>query len=42
MKRFNLYLGMLGLTMLATGCNDEFDTPPMVVPTRLFHLKCLG
>lgn len=33
MKRFNLYLGMLGLTMLATGCNDEFDTPPMVVPT---------
>lgn len=24
---------MLGLTMLATGCNDEFDTPPMVVPT---------
>lgn len=32
MKRIKLYLSMLLLTVIAVGCNDEFDTPPMVVP----------
>lgn len=32
MKRLNLFLNALLLMMLAVGCNDEFDTPPMVVP----------
>lgn len=33
MKRFHLYFSILLLLVVATGCNDEFDTPPMVVPT---------
>ena len=33
MKRINLYLSMLLLMVIAVGCSDEFDTPPMVVPT---------
>ena len=33
MKRFSLYLSMLFLLVITAGCNDEFDTPPMVVPT---------
>ncbi len=32
MKRLNLFLNALLLMMVAVGCNDEFDTPPMVVP----------
>jgi len=33
MKRINFYLSMLLLLGIATGCNDDFDQPPMVVPT---------
>jgi len=32
MKRLNLFLNALLLLVVAVGCNDEFDTPPMVVP----------
>ncbi len=32
MKRLNLFLNALLLMLVAVGCNDEFDTPPMVVP----------
>ncbi|MBQ4368009.1 MAG: choice-of-anchor J domain-containing protein [Muribaculaceae bacterium] len=33
MKRFYFYLSMLFLLVGFTGCNDEFDVPPLVVPT---------
>ncbi|MBQ3959617.1 MAG: choice-of-anchor J domain-containing protein, partial [Muribaculaceae bacterium] len=33
MKRINFYLSMLLLMAVAVGCSDEFDTPPMVIPT---------
>ena len=33
MKRFNFYLTMLLLLGIAVGCNDEFDMPPIQVPT---------
>ena len=32
MRRFNLFLNALLLMIVAVGCNEEFDTPPMVVP----------
>ena len=32
MKRINLYLSALALTVMATACHEDFDTPPMVVP----------
>ncbi len=32
MKRFNLFLNALLLLLVAVGCNENFDTPPMVVP----------
>ncbi|MBR5102578.1 MAG: choice-of-anchor J domain-containing protein, partial [Muribaculaceae bacterium] len=33
MKRFNYYVSMLLLMVIAVGCNEDFDTPPIVVPT---------
>lgn len=33
MKRLNFYLSMLLLMVFAVGCNDEFDMPPLAVPT---------
>ena len=33
MRRFNLYLGMLLAMVLAWSCNDDFDTPPVVIPS---------
>lgn len=33
MKRINFYLSMLFMLVAFTGCNDKFDTPPLVVPT---------
>ena len=32
MKRFNLFINALLLMIVAVGCNEDFDTPPMVVP----------
>ena len=32
MKRFNLFLNAMLLLLVAVGCNEDFDTPPMVVP----------
>ena len=32
MKRLNLFLNALLLMLVAVGCNENFDTPPMVVP----------
>ncbi|MDO4510334.1 MAG: DUF5689 domain-containing protein [Bacteroidales bacterium] len=32
MKRFYVYLSVLLLGITFVGCNDDFDTPPMVVP----------
>ncbi|MBR5029873.1 MAG: choice-of-anchor J domain-containing protein [Muribaculaceae bacterium] len=32
MKRFNLFLNALLLMIVAVSCNEDFDTPPMVVP----------
>lgn len=32
MKRLNLFLNALLLMIVAVGCNEDFDTPPMVVP----------
>lgn len=32
MKRYFLYLSMLLLVSVFTGCSDDFDTPPMIVP----------
>lgn len=33
MKRYFLYLSVILLGAVLTGCSDDFDTPPMVVPT---------
>jgi hypothetical protein len=33
MKRFNYYLSLMLLLVFTAACNDEFDQPPMVVPT---------
>jgi len=33
MKRFNYYLSLMLLLVFTAACSDEFDTPPMVVPT---------
>ena len=32
MKRFNLFLNAMLLMLVAVGCNEDFDMPPMVVP----------
>ena len=32
MKRLNLFINALLLMLVAVGCNENFDTPPMVVP----------
>ena len=32
MKRLNLFLNALLLMLVAVGCNEDFDMPPMVVP----------
>ena len=32
MKRLNLFLNAMLLLLVAVGCNEDFDTPPMVVP----------
>ena len=33
MKRFNFYLSLMFLLVFAAACSDEFDQPPMVIPT---------
>lgn len=33
MKRFNYYLSLMFLLVFTAACSDEFDQPPMVVPT---------
>ena len=33
MKRFNYYLSLMLLLVFTAACSDEFDQPPMVVPT---------
>ena len=33
MKRFNFYLSLMLLLVFTAACNDEFDQPPMVIPT---------
>ena len=35
MKRFNYYLSLMLLLVFTAACNDEFDQPPMVIPTAL-------
>lgn len=32
MKRINYYLGLLLMMVVAVGCNEEFDVPPIIVP----------
>lgn len=32
MKRINYYLGLLLMMVVAVGCNEDFDVPPIVVP----------
>lgn len=33
MKRINYYLGLLLMMVVAVGCSEDFDVPPVVVPT---------
>ena len=33
MKRFNYYLSLMLLLVFTAACSDEFDQPPMVIPT---------
>ncbi len=33
MKRFNYYLSLMLLLVFTAACNDEFDQPPMLIPT---------
>ena len=33
MNRFNYYLSLMLLLVFTAACNDEFDQPPMVIPT---------
>ncbi|MBQ9554597.1 MAG: choice-of-anchor J domain-containing protein [Muribaculaceae bacterium] len=33
MKRFNYYLSLMLLLVFTAACSDEFDQPPMIVPT---------
>ncbi len=33
MKRFNYYLSLMILLVFTAACSDEFDQPPMVIPT---------
>ena len=37
MKRFNFYLSLMLLLVFTAACSDEFDQPPMVVPTAEHH-----
>ena len=37
MKRFNYYLSLMLLLVFTAACSDEFDQPPMVIPTALHH-----
>ena len=37
MKRFNYYLSLMLLLVFTAACSDEFDQPPMVVPTATHH-----
>ena len=37
MKRFNFYLSLMLLLVFAAACSDEFDQPPMVIPTAEHH-----
>ena len=33
MKRINYYLWLMLVAVMAVGCNEDFDTPPLVMPT---------
>ena len=33
MKRFNFYLSLMLLLVFTAACSDEFDQPPMIIPT---------
>lgn len=37
MKRFNFYLSLMLLLVFTAACSDEFDQPPMVIPTAEHH-----
>ena len=37
MKRFNFYLSLMMLLVFTAACSDEFDQPPMVIPTAEHH-----
>ena len=37
MKRFNYYLSLMLLLVFTAACSDEFDQPPMVIPTAQHH-----
>ena len=37
MKRFNYYLSLVLLLVFTAACSDEFDQPPMVIPTAEHH-----
>ncbi|MBQ6079584.1 MAG: choice-of-anchor J domain-containing protein [Muribaculaceae bacterium] len=37
MKRFNYYLSLMLLLVFTAACSDEFDQPPMVIPTAEHH-----
>lgn len=37
MKRFNFYLSLMLLLVFTAACSDEFDQPPMVIPTAQHH-----
>ena len=37
MKRFNYYLSLMLLLVFTAACSDEFDQPPMVIPTAAHH-----
>ena len=32
MKRFNHLMWLVLVAVLAVGCNEEFDTPPIIMP----------
>ena len=37
MKRFNYYLSLMLLLVFTAACSDEFDQPPMIIPTAQHH-----
>ncbi len=37
MKRFNFYLSLMLMLVFTAACSDEFDQPPMVIPTAEHH-----